>query len=119
MRDPTLGIVLSSKFQLFAPSTELVERGINLEAEDVLYNYTNVTSMTRSQTRWVFKVVNEFHVIILQIFINVCSPPNSVVVDFNCRMGIFFHPSLVFLEFKLSLQPFMSLNFAFDYSCME
>jgi hypothetical protein len=86
-----------SKFQFFTPSTKLVERGINLETEDVLYNYTDVTSMTRSQTRQAFRVVKDFNVITLQTFIDVCSPPNFAVVDLNYEMGIFFHPSLVFL----------------------
>jgi hypothetical protein len=48
MRDPALGTVFSSRFQFFAPSASLIERGINLEAEDVLYNYIDVISMTQS-----------------------------------------------------------------------
>jgi hypothetical protein len=39
--------MLSSQFQFFAPSVKLIKKGINLQAEDVLYNYTNVTSMTK------------------------------------------------------------------------
>jgi hypothetical protein len=119
VRDPTLGTMLSSRFQFFTPSTKLVERGINLEVEDVLYNYTDVTSTTRSHTRRAFKAMKEFYVITLQILINVCSPPNSIIVDFNCGMGIFFHPSLVLLKIKLFMQPFVSLTFAFHYSYME
>ncbi len=48
MRDPALDAMVSSRFQFSAPSAKLVERGINPEAKDVMYNYTNVTSMTRS-----------------------------------------------------------------------
>jgi hypothetical protein len=57
--------MFSSRFQFSAPFIELVERGINLEAKDVLYNYINVTSMTRSQIGQAFKVEKEFHVITL------------------------------------------------------
>jgi hypothetical protein len=49
VRDLALGTMLSSKFQFSTPFVELVEKGINLEVEDVLYNYINVTLMTRSQ----------------------------------------------------------------------
>jgi hypothetical protein len=79
--------MLSLSFQFFAPFAELVKKGINPEVEDVFYNYTNVTSMTKSQTKWAFGVVKKFHVITLQAFIDVCSPPYFVVVDLNCRMG--------------------------------
>jgi hypothetical protein len=65
MRNPTLGTMLSSRFQFFTPFAELVKRGIILEAKDVLYNYIDATSMTKSQTGWVFRAAKEFHVIIL------------------------------------------------------
>jgi hypothetical protein len=58
-------------------------------------------------------------VITLQVFIDVCLPPYSKVVDLNCRIGICFHPSFVFFDSKLFLQPFVSLTFSFDYSHME
>jgi hypothetical protein len=48
MRDPILGVVFFSRFQLSAPSTKLVEKGINHEVENALYNYTNVTLMIKS-----------------------------------------------------------------------
>jgi hypothetical protein len=63
VKDPALGVQLSSRFQLCTLSTELVERGINPEIKDVLYNYINVTSMTKSQTKRAFTVAKEFHVI--------------------------------------------------------
>lgn len=84
MRDLALGAVFSSRFQFFAPVANLVERGINHEVEDVLYNYTNATSMTQSQTKQAFKAMKEFHVITLQAFIDVCLPLDFVVVDLNC-----------------------------------
>jgi hypothetical protein len=65
MKDLALGTMLSSRFQFFAPSINMVERGTNLEAKDVLYNYINATSMTRSQIGRAFKVSKEFHVITL------------------------------------------------------
>jgi hypothetical protein len=46
MKDLVPGIVFSSRFQFSAPFVELVKRGVNPEAEDVLYNYINATSMT-------------------------------------------------------------------------
>jgi hypothetical protein len=46
MNDPTPCAVFSSRFQFSAPFAEFIKRGINLEAEDVLYNYTDATSMT-------------------------------------------------------------------------
>jgi hypothetical protein len=52
----------------------LFERGINLEAEDVFYNYTDTSLMTRSQIGLAFRARKEFHVITLQVFINVCLP---------------------------------------------
>jgi hypothetical protein len=65
MRDLALSTIFSSRFQFSTPFTELVEKGINHEVEDVLYNYTNGISMTKSQTRWAFKATKEFHVITL------------------------------------------------------
>jgi hypothetical protein len=65
MRDLALGVVFSLRFQFFPPSAKLVKKGINLEAEDVFYNYINVTLMTKSQTRRAFKAVKEFPVITL------------------------------------------------------
>jgi hypothetical protein len=40
--------MLSSRFQFSTLFAKWVERGINSEAEDVLYNYNNATSMTKS-----------------------------------------------------------------------
>ncbi len=57
--------MFSSRFQFSSLSIELVERGINLEAEDVFYNYIDVTSMTRSQTGQALRVAKEFYVITL------------------------------------------------------
>jgi hypothetical protein len=48
VRDPTPGAMFSSRFQFSTIFVELVERGINLEVENVPYNYTNTTSMNRS-----------------------------------------------------------------------
>jgi hypothetical protein len=53
----------------------LVKRGIYFEAEDVLFNYTNATSMTRPHIGRAFRVAKEFHVITLQALIYVFSPP--------------------------------------------
>jgi hypothetical protein len=44
---------------------ELINKGINLEAEDVLYNYINATFMTRSEIRRAFHVAKQFHLITL------------------------------------------------------
>ncbi len=46
-------------------------------------------------------MAKEFDVFILQALIDVCSPLDFIVVDLNCGMGIFFHPSFVFLNSKL------------------
>ncbi len=53
--------------------------------------------------------------ITLQALIDVCSPLDFVVVDLKCRTCICFHPSFVFLDSKLFLQPFVSFTFACDY----
>ncbi len=116
MKDPAPSTMFSSRFQFFTPSAKLVKRRINPKVEDVMYNYTNVTSMTKSQTGWAFKAAKEFHVITLQAFINVCSPPNCMVVDLKCKMAICFHLCLIFLDSKLFMQPFVSSTFAFDCS---
>jgi hypothetical protein len=58
-------------------------------------------------------------VITLQALIDVCLSLDSVVVDFNCNTCTCIHPSLVALDSKLFLQPFLSLTFAFDYSYMK
>jgi hypothetical protein len=104
MRDPTPSAVFSSRFQLSSPFIKLVGRGINLEAKDVLYNYTNATSMTRSQTGWAFKTVKEFHVITLQTFIDVFSPPKFAVMDLNYGTANYIPPSLIVLNSKFILQ---------------
>jgi hypothetical protein len=48
VRDPTPSTMLSSRFQFSTPFAKLVGRGINLKAKDVLYNYTDADSMTKS-----------------------------------------------------------------------
>jgi hypothetical protein len=48
MRDPTPCAMFSLRFQFSIVFVELVEKDINHEAENVLYNYTNATSMSRS-----------------------------------------------------------------------
>jgi hypothetical protein len=103
MKDPTSSVVFSSRFPFSTTFAKLVERAINLEAKDVLYNYNNVTSITRSQTGRAFKVTKEFHVITLQVFINVFLPLDSAIVDLNCGTSICIHSSFVFLDSKLFL----------------
>ncbi len=39
MKDPALSTMFSLRFQFSTPFVEPVERGINHEVEDVLYNY--------------------------------------------------------------------------------
>jgi len=80
---------------------------------------TNVTSMTRFQIGWAFRVAKEFHVITLQAFVNVCSPPNSIVVDLNYETCACIHPSLIVLDFKLFQQYFLFLTSLFDYFYKE
>jgi len=106
VRDIVPGTMFSSRFQFFAPFVELVEKGINFETKDVFYNYTNVSSMTRSHIGWAFKVGKEFHVITLQVFIDVCSPPNFVVMDPNYETCTYIHPFLIILDSKLILQSY-------------
>ncbi len=75
--------------------------------------------MTISQTRRTFRVAKEFHVITLQAFINVCLPPNSTIVDFNCGIGTYIHPFLIVLDSKLIMQSDLSLTLVFYYSYRE
>jgi hypothetical protein len=84
--------MFSSRFQFSTISIELVERGINHEAKDVLYDYTNATSMTRSQIGQAFRATKEFHVVKLQVCINVCLPLDFVVVDLNFGQVFAFIP---------------------------
>jgi hypothetical protein len=63
--------------------------------------------------------MKKFHVITLQVLIDVCSPLDSAIVDLNCKTCIYIHPSLVVLDSKLFLQPFLSLIFTFDYFYRE
>jgi hypothetical protein len=73
----------------------LVDKGINSKVEDVLFNYTNATLMTIPHIGRAFKAVKEFHVITLQVFIDVFSLLDFVIMDLNCGTGICIHPSLV------------------------
>jgi hypothetical protein len=114
MSDLALGAMFSSRFQFSAFFVDMVERGINHEVEDVLYNYIDATSMTKSQIGHVFRVLKEFHVITLHDFIDVYLPLDYTNMDLNYRTCIFFHPILFFLDSTLFLQTFVSLTFAFD-----
>ncbi len=109
----------SSRFQFSTPFTKLVERGINLEYEDVLYNQTDVTSITRSQIGQAFKTTKEFHVITLQAFVDVCLPLDFTIVDFNCGTCTCIHPFLIVLDSKFILQFDLFLKNLFYYSYME
>jgi hypothetical protein len=111
MKDLVVSTMLSLRLQFFAPYVELVKKGINLVAEDVFYNYTDVTLMTRSQTRQAFKVVKEFHVITLHVLIDVCSPSNFVIVDLNCGICTCIHPFLFFFGFQVISVTFCVSNF--------
>lgn len=46
MRDLALGTMFSLRFQFSTPFAKFVEKGINLEAKDVFYDYINATLMT-------------------------------------------------------------------------
>jgi hypothetical protein len=55
VRDLVPGAMFLSRFQISTHFVKLVERGINLEDEDVFYNYTNMFLMTRSHTGLTFR----------------------------------------------------------------
>jgi hypothetical protein len=48
VKDSTLSTMFSLRFQFSALFAELVKRGINPKAKDVLHNYSDVTLMTKS-----------------------------------------------------------------------
>ncbi len=57
--------------------------------------------------------------ITLQAFINVCSPPDSIVVDLNYGTCICIHPSLIVSYSKFILQSNLFLTFVFYGFNME
>jgi hypothetical protein len=100
---------------LFSPLFKFFShKGINVRKEDVMYNYTNKSSMIKSKTRRLFWVAKEVHLVILQALIEVCSPSGSLVVDLSVSIGLFPF---------LSKIPFYSLysrsNFKWHFPCKK
>lgn len=87
---------------------DLLQKGANFGNEDVLYNHTNVSSMSKyknGRPLWVTKVI---HHVILQALIEVCFQLISLVVNF-----FVFTSSLRFLSFSsfLAFIPILFLTF--------
>jgi hypothetical protein len=79
--------MFSLRFHIFAPFVELINKGINSKAKDNLYDPIDVTFMTRSKTRRAFCAANEFFMIMLYAFIDVCLTPKFAVINLNCGTG--------------------------------
>ncbi len=87
-RTTTKNLLLN--FFVFSPASEdLLQKGVNVWNEDVLYNYTDVSSMSKSKNGRPFRAAKEIHLVILQALIEVYYQLRSLVMDLSTFIGLF------------------------------
>jgi hypothetical protein len=67
----------------------MLEQGIKVVEEDVLYNWTNSTIMTISSSRKPLRVGKELHPLTFEALIGAYSKLESFVVDFVMSTGMY------------------------------
>lgn len=86
-----------------------MHKGINVPKEDVIYNWTDMSSMTMSKAKKLFWATKKVHSPMLQAFSEVCSKAGSFVVDLfasTCLHLLSYFQNSMFL-----LVPFPILTF--------
>lgn len=70
----------------FISNPELLDVGINLNDDGIVHNYTDHESLTMNGSNpW--RGPREKHLCLLQQFIEACTTPGDVVVDFSASTG--------------------------------
>ncbi len=68
-------------FWFCPPFEEFLQKDINVQEEDVIYNWMDMSSMMMSKVGKPFWVAKEIHSFMLQALIGVCSKAGSFVID--------------------------------------
>lgn len=76
-------------FHLSPPCNNFLQKGINVLEKDVLYNWTDMSSLSMSKTRKPFRASREFHPLTFHVFIEVCSRVRSFIVDLSTSTSLF------------------------------
>ncbi len=86
----------------------LLQKGVNVWNENILYNYTDVFSMNKSKNGRPFRAAKEIHLVTFQALIEICFQSRSLVVDLSTSTGL-----LKFLSFSyfLAFIPIFVSNF--------
>jgi hypothetical protein len=87
---------------------DLLQKGVNVQNEDIFYNYTDVSSMSKSKNGRPFQAAKEIHFVIIQALIKVYFQSRSLVVDLSTSTS-----SLKFLSFDsfFAFIPIFVFNF--------
>jgi hypothetical protein len=76
-------------FEFQTLTSSIVEQGIKVAKEDILYNGTNSTPMIISSSSKPFRAGKEMHLLILEALIGACLKPKLFVVDFAASTGMY------------------------------
>jgi hypothetical protein len=76
------------------------KKDINVQEEEVIYNWMDMSSTMMSTVGKPFWVAKEMHSFMLQALIGVCSKAGSFVIDLSTSIGL--HSSFLFPKFQPS-----------------
>ncbi len=88
VRDPD---ELSPQLNSFAFSpmfNDLLQKGVNVQNEDILYNYHNVSSMSKSKNGRPFWMAKKIHPVIFQALIKTYFQLISLIMDLFASIGL-------------------------------
>ncbi len=88
---------------------DLLQKGVNVGYEDVPYNYTNVSSMSKFKNGRPFQAAKEIHHVTLQALIDVYFQSRSLVVDLSTSTSLL--KLLSFNSFLANFIPIFLFNF--------
>jgi hypothetical protein len=79
---------------------DLLQKGVNVQNDDIIYNYIDASSMNKSKNGRPFQATKEIHLVILQALIEIYSQSRSLVVDLStCTSLLKFLSFCFFLAF--------------------
>ncbi len=94
VRDPNESSPQLNFFVLSPTFEDLLQKGVNVQNENLLYNYTDVSSMNNSKNGRPFWAAKEIYPMTLQALIEVCFQLRSLVVNLSTSIGSFTFLSL-------------------------
>jgi hypothetical protein len=101
----TLLVKTPKTFEFQAPAFGMFEHGIKVVKKDVLYNWTDNTTMKVSSSRKPFYAGKEMHLLTLEALTGTCSMPKSFVVNFVTSTGMYVYLHYIvalYFHFKIS-----------------